>query len=160
MRGMQVHVVWFPLALSSGRRRRLGLVAYLSPGGDQVVYLDDHNQSTALPSSAERPHLARYLTDARLASHQLRALIGEIRLPSGESVSRLLLRDILNVLLLSEEPPGNPPVPADLPLPLESVHVVNQGSEWPGYESASLEPDGDVLVNHVILASLLPQPSA
>lgn len=158
---MKVHVVWSPLEHSNTFRANAGLCAFLSPDGQQILYIDLQTQRVTLRSTAgagERPRLAECLQRLGLSMAQLKVLVGEVHLPGGQELGKLILRDVLNVLLLSEEPPGNEPVPSGLPLPLESVNVINQGAAWPGYERASLEPDGDVLVNHVIMASVIPPP--
>ena len=154
---MKVHIAWTPAEHSNPLRSGTGLVALLSPDGEQVIHVDLQTQRVTLraPAAAD---LARYLSRSGLSRDQLRVLVGEVHLPGGQELGKLLLRDILNVLLLSEEPPGNTAVPLDMPLPLESVTVIHQGHAWPGYERASLEPDGDILVNHVILTSMLPPP--
>lgn len=158
---MKVHVAWSPIEFSSHLRSNASLVADLSPDGQQIVWMDVQEQRVTLRPSTrdEHPHLAAYLGTLGIRREQLRRLVGELHLPGGQELSRLILRDVLNVFLLSEEPPGNEPVPHDLPLPLESVTVFSQGAAWPGYERASLEPDGDILVNHVIMASVLPPPA-
>lgn len=158
-RSMKVHVVWSPIEQSNTFRSNAGLVALISPDGQRVLFIELQAQRVTLRPELrrlERPRLERFLAETGIQPNQLRTLIGELHLPGGQELSPLLLRDVLNVLLLSEEPPGNDPVPGDLPLPLDSVNVISQGTHWPGYERASLEPDGDVLVNHVILASVLP----
>ena len=159
-RPMKVHIAWTPAEHASVLRTGTGLLALLSPDGEQVIHIDLQTQRVSLrpPANADAPVLLRYLTRCGLRSDELRLLVGEVHLPGGHELGKLILRDILNVLLLSEEPPGNAPVPMDMPLPLESVSVIHQGSAWPGYERASLEPDGDILVNHVILTSMLPPP--
>lgn len=155
---MKVHVAWSPIEFSSSLRSSASLIADLTPDGKQIVWMDAREQRVTLRLSVgdEKPTLAAYLARVGLRRDQLRRLVGELHLPGGQEMTRLILRDVLNVFLLSEEPPGNDPVPNDLPLPLESVSVFSQGLAWPGYERASLEPDGDVLVNHVIMSSVLP----
>lgn len=155
---MKVHVAWSPIEFSSSLRSSASLIADLTPDGKQIVWMDAREQRVTLRLSVgdEKPTLAAYLARVGLRRDQLRRLVGELHLPGGQEMTRLILRDVLNVFLLSEEPPGNDPVPNDLPLPLESVSVFSQGVAWPGYERASLEPDGDVLVNHVIMSSVLP----
>lgn len=158
---MKIHVVWSPLEQSNTFRANMGLCAFLSPDGQQILYIDLQTQRVTLrPTSgmAARPRLAQCLQRLGLEMAQLKVLVGEVHLPGGQELSKLILRDVLNVFLLSEEPVGNDPVPNDLPLPLESVNVISQGARWPGYERASLEPDGDILVNHVIMASVVPPP--
>lgn len=160
---MKVHVVWTPVERANPLRSGAGLVALVTPDGMRVVHVGLQTQRFTLRPTApsgEQPELARYLLKSGMRQDQLRVLVGELHLPGGEELGPLILRDVLNVLLLSEEPPGNVSLPGDLPLPLESVNVLNQGNAWPGYERASLEPDGDVLVNHVILSSLIPPPHA
>jgi len=155
---MKVHVAWSPIEFSSSLRSNAALIADLAPDGEHIVWMDAQEQRVTLRPSIrdEHPKLAAYLASVGLRRDQLRRLVGEVHLPGGQELTRLLLRDVLNVFLLSEEPPGNEPVPHDLPLPLESVSVFSQGAAWPGYERASLEPDGDILVNHVIMASVIP----
>ena len=157
---MKVHVAWSPIEFSSSLRSNTCLIADLTPDGEQVVWIDAQEQRVTLRPSVrdEQPRLGAYLASVGLRRDQLRRLVGEVHLPGGQELTRLILRDVLNVFLLSEEPPGNEPVPNDLPLPLESVSVFSQGTAWPGYERASLEPDGDILVNHVIMASVIPPP--
>ncbi len=158
---MKAHVAWTPVELTNTFRSNLGLVALLSPDGQRVLHVDLQVQRVTLRPDkqlVQRPLLTEYLRREAIGYAQLRTLIGEVHLPGGQELSKLILRDVLNVFLLSEEPPGNEPVPSDLPLPLESVNVISQGAAWPGYERASLEPDGDVLVNHVIMGSVYPPP--
>ena len=155
---MKVHVAWSPIEFSSSLRSSASLIADLTPNGEHIVWMDAQEQRVTLRPSArdEHPRLAAHLASVGLRRDQLRRLVGEVHLPGGQELTRVILRDVLNVFLLSEEPPGNEPVPNDLPLPLESVSVFSQGAAWPGYERASLEPDGDILVNHVIMASVIP----
>lgn len=157
---MKVHVAWSPIEFSSSLRSSAGLIADLTPDGKHIVWMDAQEQRITLRPSqrVEHPRLAAYLASVGLRRDELRRLVGEVHLPGGQELTRLLLRDVLNVFLLSEEPPGNDAVPSDLPLPLESISVFSQGPAWPGYERASLEPDGDILVNHVIMASVIPPP--
>jgi hypothetical protein len=158
---MKVHVVWSPVEYSNPLRANGGLVAFLSPDGQQIVHLDLQVRRVTLrptPALDKNPVLQSHLQRMGWQHENLKVVVGEVHLPGGQELSQLILRDILNILLLSEEPVGNPPVPNDLPLPLESINVISQGAAWPGYERASLEPDGDVLVNHVILASVIPPP--
>jgi len=155
---MKVHVAWSPIEFSSSLRSNASLIADLTPDGQHIVWMDAQEQRVTLRPSThnEHPKLAAYLASVGLRRDQLRRLVGEVHLPGGQELTRLIVRDVLNVFLLSEEPPGNDAVPNDLPLPLESVIVFSQGAAWPGYERASLEPDGDILVNHVIMASVIP----
>jgi hypothetical protein len=158
---MKVHVVWSPVELSNTFRSGASLIADLTPDGKSIVRIDVQTQRVTLRPTAQvtQPRLAECLAHLGLRHDQLRRLVGELHLPGGQELSALIIRDVLNVFLLSEEPPGNDPVPHDMPLPLESVNVLSQGVAWPGYERASLEPDGDVLVNHVIMSSVIPPPA-
>src|SRR5687768_5590429 len=106
---MKVHVAWSPIEFSSSFRSNASLIADLSPDGQRVVWMDAQEQRVTLRPSArdEHPKLAAYLTNVGLCHDQLRRLVGEVYLPGGQQLTRLIVRDVLNVFLLSEEPPGN-----------------------------------------------------
>ena len=155
---MKVHVVWSRRE-HAGLRRNAGLCAYLSPNGKQVLFVGTEEQRVSLYPGAQldnKPHLQRYLKQQAIADQDLVILVAELHLPGGQEQSPALLQRVVEVLILSEEPPGNEPPPSDLELPNESFYVISQGIGWPGYEKASLEPDGDVIVNHVLMGSVFP----
>jgi hypothetical protein len=155
---MKVHVVWSRRE-QRGLRRIAGLCEYLSPDGSQVLYVGLETQRFSVrPGAAvgSKPRLERYLEEQAISETELEVLSGELHLPGGQHLDDRLLQRTVEVLLLSEEPPGNDIPGEEVELPGETFYVISQGTSWPGYDKVSLEPDGDVIVNHVLMGSVVP----
>lgn len=153
---MKVHVAWSPRGQSE--RSEAHLCACVSPEGSTVLFVG--RESPALENLAAEvqrmPLLRSYLFAHRIRTTELRQIVGEVHSPSGEPPSEELIKRALDVILLTEEPPGNEFPDATLPLPEETFDVVCEGTCWPGYDRSSLAPDGDVVADHVVMGSVFP----
>jgi hypothetical protein len=117
------------------------------PASQPGVRLDPH------------PLLEQYLREHEIPETDLQEIVGEINLVGGGARSEELVQRTLDVIVLAEEPPGNELPDSSLQLPEETFDVVCQGSCWPGYDRASLAPDGDVVADHVVMGSVFPPPA-
>lgn len=155
---MKVHVAWSRREQSSFRLNA-GLCACVSPDGSTVLYVGlDARRASLYPGAllGQRPLLKNYLEEHGIREDDLLHIVGELHLPGGQELSEDLLQRTLDVILLSEEPPGNAAPDSSVRLPEETFDVICQGTCWPGYGRASLAPDGDVVANHVVMGSVFP----
>lgn len=155
---MKVHVAWSPREQSSFRLNT-GLCACVSPDGSTVLFVGRDVRRASLHPGAQleqRPLLRKYLEENGIREEDLQHIVGELHLPGGQEQTEVLLQRTVDLIVLSEEPPGNELPDASQHLPDETFDVICQGACWPGYARTSLAPDGDVVANHVVMGSVFP----
>lgn len=158
---MKVHIAWSALEAASAHRASAPLVAFLTPDRKEVVYVGARRMgSVKFPSAASIADLAfqEYLSERFMLAGDLHPLVGEVHLPGGEELTELLVEDVVTLLRLGEEPAGNEAVEPPPEVPKESFSIHCYGRAWPGYGKLSIEPDGDLIVEHVLMGSVLPPP--
>jgi hypothetical protein len=156
---MKVHIAWSALEAASADRRSAALYALLSPDRKEVVFIGARALSSlTLPPAASISDLAfqEYLNERYMLASDLYPLVGEVHLPGGEELSDTLIQSVVTLLRLGEEPQGNEALEESPEVPAESFAIHCYGRAWPGYGKLSIEPDGDLLVEHVLMGSVIP----